>query len=76
MRNKISSGKNSVFSQHQSFLISLLEQEIAFHYKLDEGRAGVSFGRDPVLNEAGKLLADASAFKKILSSSHVPAAKP
>jgi carboxyl-terminal processing protease len=76
MRNKISSGKNSVFSQHQSFLISLLEQEIAFHYKLDEGRAGVSFGRDPALNEAGKLLADASAFKKILSSSHVPAAKP
>ena len=76
MRNKISSGKNSVFSQHQSFLISLLEQEIAFHYKLDDGRAGVSFGRDPALNEAGKLLADASAFKKILSSSHVPAAKP
>jgi carboxyl-terminal processing protease len=76
MRNKISSGKNSVFSQHQSFLISLLEQEIAFHYKLDEGRAGVSFGRDPVLNEAGKLIADKSAFKKILSTSHDPAAKP
>lgn len=76
MRNKISAGKNSVFNQHQSFLISLLEQEIAFHYQLDEGRVRVSFGRDPVLNAAARILADAPAFQKILSSSHVPAAKP
>lgn len=75
-RGKISAGKNTVFAQHQAFLIALLEQEIAFHYKLDEGRAKVSIGRDEVLTEAGKILADASAYKKILSSSHGPAAKP
>ena len=76
VRTKIEAEKNSVFSQHQSFLISILEQEIAFHYQLEEGRTKVSFRSDPDLEEARRILADQAALKKILSTSNGAPSKP
>ena len=57
-------------------MISILEQEIAFHYQLEEGRTKVSFRSDPDLDEAKKILADAAAYKKILSANYGAPAKP
>ena len=76
VRNKIEAEKNNAFSQYQSFMISILEQEIAFHYQLEEGRTKVSFRSDPDLDEAKKILADAAAYKKILSANYGAPAKP
>lgn len=76
IQNRISAHKAEVFSEHQTFLISLLEQEIAFHYQLEEGRTKASFKSDPVLEEAQKILADEAVYKKILSPSHGSSSKP
>jgi carboxyl-terminal processing protease len=45
----------------------VLEQQIAFHYRLDVGQAEVSVDRDPEILEAKKALSDMVAYKKILS---------
>jgi len=45
----------------------VLEQQIAFHYRLESGQSEVSLDRDPEILEAQKILSDAGAYKKLLS---------
>lgn len=45
----------------------MLEQQIAFHYDLNEGQAAVSVTRDKAVLESIRLLKDLQAYRKILS---------
>jgi hypothetical protein len=42
-----------------------VEEEIAFHYDMEQGRAMVSLPRDPDIVEAKKVLGDSAAYRKI-----------
>lgn len=76
VRNRIEAEKKNIFTEHQAFLIALLEQEIAFHYQLEDGRTQVSFRNDPDLNQARTIIADQAGYKKILSANYGSSSKP
>ena len=76
VRNRLEVEKKNIFNEHQNFLIATLEQEIAFHYQLEEGRTRVSFRNDPEVSKASAVLTDAAGYKKILSDGNGPAVKP
>ena len=65
LRNKIESNKSSDYIRFQSEIKSLLEEQIAFHYDLEQGRAKVSLPRDEDVAEAKKVLRDTVAYHKI-----------
>jgi carboxyl-terminal processing protease len=65
LRNKIESNKASDYFRFKSEIQSLLEEQIAFHYDLEEGRAKVGLPRDEDIAEAKKVLDDISAYRKI-----------
>lgn len=65
LRNKIESNKASDYFRFKSEIQSLLEEQIAFHYDLEEGRAKVGLPRDEDIAEAKKVLDDTSAYRKI-----------
>ena len=49
----------------KSEIKALLEEQIAFHYDLEQGRAKVSLPRDEDVAEAKKVLRDTVAYHKI-----------
>ena len=65
LKNKIEANKSSDYIRFKNEIRSLLEEEIAFHYDLEEGRAKVSLPRDPDIAEAKKVLSDPEAYQKI-----------
>lgn len=65
LRNKIDANKASDYERFKSEIKSLLEEQIAFHYGLEEGRAKVSLPRDEDITAARKVLADTVAYQKI-----------
>lgn len=65
LKNKIEANKSSDYIRFKSEIRGLLEEEIAFHYDLEEGRAKVSLPRDPDIAEARKVLSDPDAYQKI-----------
>ena len=65
LRNKIESNKASDYVRFKSEIKSLLEEQIAFHYDLENGRAKVSLPRDEDVAAAKKVLADEDAYNKI-----------
>jgi carboxyl-terminal processing protease len=65
LRNKIESNKASDYIRFKSEIKSLLEEQIAFHYDLEEGRAKVGLPRDEDIAEAKRVLNDISAYRKI-----------
>ena len=65
LRSKIESNKASDYVRFKSEIKSLLEEQIAFHYDLENGRAKVSLPRDEDVAAAKKVLADMDAYNKI-----------
>jgi carboxyl-terminal processing protease len=65
LRNKIEANKASDYVRFKNEIKSLLEEQIAFHYDLENGRAKVSLPKDDDIAAAKKVLADISAYHKI-----------
>lgn len=67
LREKIEANKASDFLRFKDEITALLEEQIAFHYDLEAGRAKVSLPRDEDIMAAKALLADSVAYNKIFS---------
>lgn len=65
LRDKIAENKASDYVRFKSEIKHLLEEQIAFHYDLEEGRAQVSLPRDEDVTAARKVLKDTSVYQKI-----------
>jgi carboxyl-terminal processing protease len=68
LKNKIDASKSTDMIRFKSEIKQILEEQIAFHYLQNDGQAEVSLPRDKAVLEARRILNDASAYKKILSS--------
>ena len=67
LKNRIEQNKNSSWERVKPELSKILEEEIAFHYRMVPGRVEVSLSWDLEIQEARKVLADPIAYKKFLS---------
>lgn len=74
LQSQLAALKSRVDQNHTADLMrlkdeirNLLEQQIAFHYRLEAGQAEVSMGTDPEVTAAQKILSDPAAYKKLLS---------
>ncbi len=67
LKNKIEANKTSDYIRFKNEIREILEEQIAFHYDLEEGRAKISLPRDKDVIEAKKVLNDTSAYHKIFS---------
>jgi len=76
LKNKIESVKAADLSRFKTEIKQILEEQIAFHYALNEGQATVSLGRDKAVIEARKILNDNEAYHKILTPSNGQNPKP
>jgi carboxyl-terminal processing protease len=65
LRDRIDANKASDYVRFKSEIRGLLEEQIAFHYDLEDGRAKVSLPRDEDVTEAKKVLSDSAAYHKI-----------
>ena len=68
LRNKMASSKSADFINHKAEIIEILQEQIAFHYDLNEGQAEVSLKHDKAIMEARKILQDSLNYNKLLSS--------
>lgn len=66
VKSKIEQSKSTALLRNKSELSQILEEEIAFHYRLAKGQIEVMMDRDAEINEAKKLLGDPVAYRKIL----------
>ena len=67
LKLRIEQSHASDFVRFKDEIKRVLEQQIAFHYRLEAGQSEVSLDRDPEILEAQKILSDAGAYKKLLS---------
>ncbi|MDZ7650669.1 MAG: hypothetical protein U5K54_27995 [Cytophagales bacterium] len=67
LKAKIDQNKSSSLTRFKPELVKILEQEIAFHYRLAKGQIDISLDEDKEIIEAKKVLADLVAYKKLLS---------
>ncbi|MEO8473337.1 MAG: S41 family peptidase [Chryseolinea sp.] len=74
--SKIDAAKDADLTRFKSEIKEILEEQIAFHYGLDEGRALVAFDKDETITEAGKVLNDPERLHKILLPADGNTAKP
>ncbi len=66
LKKKIANNKESDWVRYKSEISSLLEEQIAFHYRLNTGLAEISLTRDQEIIEAKKILTNSSAYLKLL----------
>ena len=59
--------KSAAFLKFKPEVSKILEEEIAFHYKLAKGQIEVSLNRDPEILEAKRILSNPAEYKKLLS---------
>jgi carboxyl-terminal processing protease len=76
LKNKVEALKATDLTRFKGEIVEMLEEQIGFHYALNEGEAAVSIHRDQTILEARKLLNDAATYHKTLSSTDVVAPKP
>lgn len=67
LKVKMDQNKSTAWLKFKPEVSAILEEEIAFHYRLAKGQVEVSMDRDPEILEAKRILADPSAYKKLLS---------
>ncbi len=67
LKAKMDQNKSAAFLKFKPELSMILEEEIAFHYRLSKGQAEVSLDRDTEILEAKKTLTNTSELKKLLS---------
>jgi len=76
LKTKIEAVKASDLSRFKNEIKDILEEQIAFHYALNEGQAAVSLHRDKTVIEARKILNDAEAYHKLLTPPNGQNPKP
>jgi carboxyl-terminal processing protease len=76
LKSKIEAVKASDLSRFKNEIKDILEEQIAFHYALNEGQAAVSLHRDKTVIEARKILNDAEAYHKLLTPPNGQSPKP
>ncbi len=67
LKEKVEANHSGDLTRFKKEFSAALEQQIAFHYRLDAGDAEISLDRDAEILEAKKVLADAAGYKKTLS---------
>ncbi|AYB30348.1 S41 family peptidase [Chryseolinea soli] len=76
LKNKVEALKATDLTRFKGEIVEMLEEQIGFHYGLNEGQAAVTIHRDKTILEARKILNDAGTYHKTLSSTDVLAPKP
>src|SRR5688572_17831059 len=76
LKSKIEAVKASDLSRFKSEIKDILEEQIAFHYGLNEGQAAVSLHSDKTVVEARKILNDSEAYHKLLTPPNGQNPKP
>ena len=66
LQAKIEQNHSSYLTRFRKEIQQILEDEIAFHYQLNKGKAEVSLARDKEIIEAKKILNDAASYQKLL----------
>jgi carboxyl-terminal processing protease len=67
LKTKLELNKSAALTKFKPELSRLLEEEIAFHYRLAQGQVEVSMNRDNEIQEAVKILSTPASYKKLLS---------
>ena len=67
LKSKIESNKTGDMLRFKDEITELLEQQIAFHYELEDGQAALSLPKDKEVKEAIQILNDPARYKKVLS---------
>lgn len=66
MKNRIEANKASDYFRFRDEISGVLEEQIAFHYGLNEAQAMIFLNRDPEIHEARKVLSDDTQYAKVL----------
>lgn len=67
LKTRMEQNKSAAFLKFKPEVSKILEEEIAFHYKLAKGQIEVSLNRDPEILEAKRILSNPVEYKKLLS---------
>ena len=67
LKTRMEQNKSAAFIKFKPELSRILEEEIAFHYRMSKGQIEVSLNRDNEILEAKRLLSNPVEFKKLLS---------
>jgi carboxyl-terminal processing protease len=67
LKNKIESTKATELLTYKKEILEILQEQIAFHYALNEGHAEVSLRHDKAILDARKILQDSLIYSKLLS---------
>lgn len=67
LKARIDQNHSGDFVRFKGEIMQVLEQQIAFHYRLDAGQTEVSLGRDPEIQEAERVLSDPGLYNKLLT---------
>jgi carboxyl-terminal processing protease len=67
LKNKIESSKAADLETYKKEILEILQEQIAFHYALNEGQAEISLQHDNAILEARKVLKDSEIYNKLLS---------
>ena len=68
LKLKVEQNKANDFQRFKDEIIEVLEQQIAFHYKLNKGLVEASLKHDNEIAAAKKILIDSTSYRKILLS--------
>jgi len=66
LKNRIDAVKAEDLERFKKEILEILEEQIAFHYALNDGLVAISMDRDPTIGEARKVLHDTAAYHNIL----------
>jgi len=72
LRERIELVKEKDFDRFKVEILEVLEEQIAFHYDLNEGLAAVSLARDNAIVEARKILHNTEEYNKTLAIANDP----
>lgn len=72
LKLKIENGKQDDYTRFRNEIRQVLEEQIAFHYGLNEGQADVSLKRDHAVQRAKAVLQEETDYRKILAIANAP----
>jgi len=67
LKIRIEQNKSAAFLKFKPELSRILEEEIAFHYRMSKGQIEVSLNRDNEILEAKRILSNPVEYEKLLS---------
>ncbi len=67
LKSKVEGNKQADLIRFKDEITEMLEQQIAFHYALNEGQVIISINRDKNITESINLLRDSQTYRKILA---------